>query len=140
MAARYEWIGWNAEQRARHLPWIVNNSRFLVLPWVRVKGLASKILAHSARQLPIDWERRYGYRPLLLETLVDAQRFGGTCYRAANWIRVGQTRGRGRMDRQHRAEGLAPKDIFPYPLCRNVQQELCRDALLTHSASPNQRR
>ena len=69
MAARYEWIGWNAEQRARHLPWIVNNSRFLVLPWVRVKGLASKILAHSARQLPIDWERRYGYRPLLLENL-----------------------------------------------------------------------
>ena len=103
MAARDEWIGWNAEQRARNLQLIVNNSRFLVLPWVRIQGLASKILAQSARQLPIDWEHRYGYRPLLLETLVDAQRFRGTCYRAANWIHVGQTAGRGRMDREHRS-------------------------------------
>jgi hypothetical protein len=137
MAARDEWIGWNAEQRARHLQRIVNNSRFLVLPWVRVKGLASKILAHSARQVPIDWERRYGYRPLLLETLVDAQRFRGTCYRAANWIRVGQTQGRGRTDREHRAEGLAPKDIYLYPLRRAVQRELCRDTLLTHLSVSN---
>ena len=125
MAARDQWIGWNAEQRVRHLPWIVNNSRFLVLPWVRVKGLASKILAQSARQLPTDWDRRYGYRPLLLETLVDAQRFRGTCYRAANWIRVGQTQGRGRMDREHRAEGLAVKDIYVYPLVRDARQRLC---------------
>jgi hypothetical protein len=94
MAARDEWIGWNTEQRARNLQLIVNNSRFLVLPWVRVKGLASKILAQIARQLPIDWQHRYGYRPLLLETLVDARRFRGTCYRAANWIRVGKTQGR----------------------------------------------
>jgi len=139
MAARDQWIGWNAEQRVRHLQLIVNNSRFLVLPWVQVKGLASKILAQSARQLPTDWDRRYGYRPLLLETLVDAQRFRGTCYRAANWIRVGQTQGRGRMDREHRAEGLAVKDIYLYPLCRNVQRELCRDVLLA-SASNTQTR
>jgi hypothetical protein len=131
MAARDEWIGWNAEQRARNLQLIVNNSRFLVLPWVHVKGLASKVLAQSAHQLPIDWERRYSYRPLLLETLVDGQRFRGTCYRAANWIRVGQTQGRGRMDREHRAEGLAVKDIYLFPLCRNVQRELCRNALVT---------
>jgi hypothetical protein len=70
MAARDQWIGWNAEQRVRNLQLIVNQSRFLMLPWVRVKGLASKILAQSARQLPADWECRYGYRPLLLETLV----------------------------------------------------------------------
>ena len=77
------------------------------LPWVRVKGLASKILALSARQLPQDWHGRYGHRPLLLETLVDATRFRGTCYRAANWIYVGQTTGRGRMDREHKAHGHA---------------------------------
>jgi hypothetical protein len=104
-----------------------NQSRFLLLPWVRVKGLASKILAQIARQLPADWECRDGYRPLLLETLVDAQRFRGTCYRAANWIHVGQTQGRGRMDREHRAAGLAIKDIYLYPLRRDVQRELCRN-------------
>lgn len=134
MAARDQWIGWKAEQRVRNLQLIVNQSRFLVLPWVRVKGLASKILAKSARQLLNHWERRYGYRPLLLETLVDAQRFRGTCYRAANWIHVGQTQGRGRMDREHR-EGLAVKDIYIYPLCRNVQRELCSNVLLRSATS-----
>ena len=125
MAPRDQWIGWNREQRAQNLQWVVNNSRYLILPWVRVRGLASKILGQCARQLPGDWELRYGYRPLLLETLVDARRFRGTCYRAANWIRVGQTQGRGRMDSKHRAQGLAPKDIYLYPLCRNVRQQLC---------------
>jgi Domain of unknown function (DUF4338) len=72
-----------------------NQSRFLLLPWVRVKGLASKILAQIARHLPADWECRYGYRPLLLETLVDAQRFRGTCYRAAYWIHVGKRKAAG---------------------------------------------
>jgi len=124
MAARDGWIGWSAEERARKLPYIVNNSRFLVLPWVRVKGLASKILAHCARQLPGDWEHRYGYRPLLLETLVDARRFAGTCYRAANWIALGETQGRGRMDRYHQADGSARKLVLVYPLCPNLQQAL----------------
>ncbi len=124
MAARDRWIGWSGERRARNLPFIVNNSRFLLLPWVRVKGLASKILGHSARQLPDDWERGYGYRPLLLETLVEEERFRGTCYRAANWIPLGRTQGRGRMDREHRSP-LRPKLLFVYPLCRNVQQRLC---------------
>jgi hypothetical protein len=125
MAARDRWIGWSAEQRARNLPFIVNNSRFLLLPWVRVPGLASKILGYCARQLPGDWERLYGYRPLLLETLVEAERFRGTCYRAANWIELGRTEGRGRMDRNHQAP-LHPKLIFVYPLCRKVQQRLCQ--------------
>jgi hypothetical protein len=127
MQARDEWIGWNDEQRRCHLQSIVNNGRFLVLPWVRVKGLASKILALSARQMPRDWEIRYGCRPLLLETLVDAARFRGTCYRAANWIRVGQTSGRGRMDREHTGHGQAVKDIYLYPLVRDAQQRLCGD-------------
>jgi Domain of unknown function (DUF4338) len=131
MAARDQWIGWNQEQRAQNLQLVVNNSRFLILPWVHVRGLASKILGQCARQLPGDWQLRYGYRPLLLETLVDARRFRGTCYRAANWIRIGQTQGRGRMDSTHRAHGLAPKDIYLYPLCRNVQQQLCDSSNLT---------
>jgi hypothetical protein len=128
MAPRDQWIGWNQEQRAQNLQLVVNNSRFLILPWVRVRGLASKILGQCARQLPGNWELRYGYRPLLLETLVDARRFRGTCYRAANWIHIGQTQGRGRMDSQHRAHGLAPKDIYLYPLCSEVRQQLCRDS------------
>jgi len=127
MQARDEWIGWSDEQRQGNLQRIVSNGRFLILPWVRVTGLASKILALSARQMPRDWEVRYGYRPLLLETLVDASRFRGTCYRAANWIHVGQTAGRGRMDREHKAHGQAVKDIYVYPLVRDVRKQLCGD-------------
>ena len=125
MKPRDLWIGWSDEQRRRNLQGIVNNGRFLILPWVRVQGLASKILALGARQLPQDWESHYGYRPLLLETLVDASRFRGTCYRAANWICVGQTAGRGRMDREHKADGQAIKDIYVYPLVRHARQRLC---------------
>ena len=127
MQARDEWIGWSEEQRQRNLQRIVNHGRFLILPWVHVKGLASKILALSARQIPGDWEKRYGCRPLLLETLVDAARFRGTCYRAANWIHVGQTTGRGRMDRTHQAHGRAVKDIYVYPLTHDARRRLCGD-------------
>lgn len=127
MQARDEWIGWSDQQRRQNLQSIVNNGRFLILPWVRVKGLASKILALSARRVPRDWETRYGHRPLLLETLVDTNRFRGTCYRAANWIHVGQTAGRGRMDREHKADGHAVKDIYLYPLVRDARLQLCRE-------------
>jgi Druantia protein DruA len=127
MQARDAWIGWSDEGRQRNLQWIVNHGRFLILPWVHVKGLASKILALSARQLPHDWQTRYGHRPLLLETLVDAARFRGTCYRAANWIYVGQTTGRGRMDREHKAHGQVIKDIYVYPLVRDARRHLCGD-------------
>ena len=127
MQARDEWIGWSGEQRQRNLQGIVNNGRFLILPWVAVKGLASKILALSARQMPRDWETRYGCRPLLLETLVDAVRFRGTCYRAANWTHIGQTAGRGRMDREHTAHGRAVKDIYVYPLVHDARQRLRGD-------------
>ncbi len=125
MLARDAWIGWSDQQRQRNLQLIVNQGRFLMLPWVRVKGLASKILAHNARQIPQNWQMRYGLRPLLLETLVDAMRFRGICYRAANWIHLGQTSGRGRMDRGHKAHGEAVKDIYVYPLVDDVQQRLC---------------
>jgi hypothetical protein len=127
MQARDAWIGWSDEQRKCTLQCVVNNGRFLILPWVRVKGLASKILALSARQMPHDWQTRYGYRPLLLETLVDTNHFRGTCYRAANWLHVGQTSGRGRMDREHQRHGQAIKDIYVYPLVRDARQRLCGD-------------
>jgi uncharacterized protein DUF4338 len=127
MRPRDTWIGWSEQQRQRNLQLIVNNSRFLMLPWVRVKGLASRILALSARQMPRDWETRFGYRPVLLETLVDTARFRGTCYRAANWIHLGHTTGRGRMDREHKAQGQAVKDIYVYPLLRDARQLLHSD-------------
>lgn len=123
MAARDSWIGWTTAQRQQNLQYIVHNSRFLILPWVRVSGLASKILSHCARQLRQDWQQRYGYRPLLLETLVDGTRFAGTSYRAANWVLLGQTAGRGRMDRRRNSAGQ-PKDLYVYPLCRHVQHRL----------------
>lgn len=125
MAPRDAWIGWSTDERRRNLQYVVSNSRFLILPWVSVRGLASKILSLAARRLPGDWERLYGYRPLLLETLVDSSRFRGTCYRAANWTHLGQTQGRGRMDRDHQAHGHAVKDIYVFPLCREARRRLC---------------
>jgi hypothetical protein len=122
-APRDQFIGWSALQRhhSRHL--IVNNARFLILPWVRSKGLASKILGHIARRLPTDWQQRYGYRPVLLETFVQSDRFRGTCYKAANWIHVGQTTGRGKLDVTHQ-HALPVKDIWLYPLARSFRQQL----------------
>src|SRR5208283_5166912 len=124
MAPRDAWIGWTEEQRGRNLQYIVSNGRFLIFPWVSVSSLASKILSLVTRQLPQDWQALYGYHPLLLETLVDGSRFSGTCYRAANWIYLGKTQGRGRMDRSHQADGRAVKDIYVYPLCRDARRRL----------------
>jgi len=124
MAPRDRWIGWSDPARQSNLPLVVNHSRFLILPWVRIPHLASHILAHAARQLPTDWQARYGVEPMLLETLVDPARYRGICYRAANWIDVGVTQGRGRMDRSGRAQGI-PKQIFLYPLHRRWRQRLC---------------
>ncbi len=121
---RDRWIGWSDAQRRQALPYVVNNSRFLILPWVHVADLASHLLARCARQLPQDWEARYGVRPLLLETLVDPARFRGTCYRAANWLCLGETVGRGRMDRANVLTGHAPKLVYLYPLGRQVQERL----------------
>ncbi len=124
MAARERWIGWDDGARAERLQHIVNNSRFLLLPWVRVRNLASGVLSQAARQLVKDWETHYGLRPWLVETLVDRSRFAGTCYRAANWIEVGDTTGRGRQDRCHRRHGAAPKTVFVYPLRADARERL----------------
>jgi hypothetical protein len=115
LADRERFIGWNHDQRQNNLQLVVNNTRFLVLPWVQSKGLASKILAIAARRLPKDWQQRYGYQPVLLETFVETPRHKGTCYKAANWTRVGKTTGRGKKSLSHH-QALPVKDIWLYPL------------------------
>ncbi len=124
MAARDRWIGWNDAARGRNLPRVVSNSRFLILPWVNVPNLASMVLALAARRMAEEWPRRYGVVPLLLETLVDPVRFRGGCYRASNWVDVGTTAGRGRMDRDHARHGAEPKTVFVYPLVRDAALQL----------------
>ena len=124
MAARDQWINWDDETRARNLQRIINNSRFLLLPWVRVRNLASTVLARIARQVRKDWMGQYGIEPFLMETLVDGEQFEGTCYRAAGWTFLGETAGRGRMDREHRKEGLSPKRLFVIPLVEEAPRRL----------------
>jgi len=89
-----------------------------------VKNLASSVLALAVKTIPKDWQRIYGYRPVLMETLVDGKRFKGTCYKAANWIHMGKTTGRGRMDRANQKQGAAVKEIYVYPLTSQFRQEL----------------
>jgi hypothetical protein len=124
MAPRDRWIGWSDAVRRQNLPLVVNHSRFLIFPWSRIPHLASHILARAAHQMPDDWLARYGVKPVLLETLVDPERYRGVCYRAANWIDAGTTQGRGRMDRSRHAHGTR-KQIFLYPLHRHWRQRLC---------------
>ena len=123
MAPRDRYVGWSEAARPENLCRVVNNSRFLILPWVRIPHLASHILSRAARQLRVDWQQRYGVDPVLLETLVDRERYNGTCYRAANWVSVGLTQGRGRMDRTGKGQG-SRKEIFVYPLDRRWQKQL----------------
>jgi hypothetical protein len=124
MAPRDRWIGWSDAQRKVNLQKIINNSRFLIFPWVKVKNLASSTLALAVKTIADDWQGCYGYRPVLMETLVDQKRFKGTCYKAANWIHMGKTTGRGRMDRDNKQHGAAVKDIYVYPLTSRFRQKL----------------
>ena len=128
VAARDRFIGWSVRARRVHREEVVANSRFLLLPWVKVKNLATTVLALAVKRLTADWQRAYGYRPLVLETYVDRERFRGTCYRAANWIHVGHTAGRGRQDRQCRPQ-RSVKDIYLYPLSADWKRRLCREPL-----------
>jgi hypothetical protein len=121
---RDETIGWTSEQRRRNLHLIVNNARFLIVPWVRCKNLASRILAMIARRLSDDWHARYAYRPVLLETFVERPRFAGTCYKAANWQYLGDTQGRGKLDTLHR-HSQPIKSIWIYPLRHDFRTHLC---------------
>jgi Domain of unknown function (DUF4338)/Transposase DNA-binding/Transposase Tn5 dimerisation domain len=122
VAPRDRWIGWSEDARKANLEKVVCNSRFLLVP--RVAHLASHVLSLCARRVQQDWVDRYGVRPVLLETYVERDRFKGTCYRSANWRDVGETQGRGRMDRD-RTYSAPVKDVYVYPLQRNARKELC---------------
>jgi len=124
VAPRDRFIGWSPEARTQNLHLVVNNARFLILPWVNSRNLASRILSAVAKRLPLDWEKRYGYEPVLLETYVHQDRFRGTCYRASNWVHVGDTQGRGKLDRHHR-HSLPVKAVLLYPLRRDFRRRLC---------------
>jgi hypothetical protein len=121
IGVRDRWIGWDEARRRRHLQRIVTHSRFLILPWIRVPNLASHVLGRMVREFPAVWEQRFGLVPWLIETLVDSQRYAGTCYQAANWRYLGQTQGRGRQDRHHRRQGRSRKKVFVYPLHPQAQ-------------------
>jgi hypothetical protein len=122
-APRDDFIGWTAHQREARLHLVVNNARFLIFPWVRSRHLASKLLGLAARRLPGDWYARYGYRPVLLETFVEKPRFSGTSYRAANWICLGETQGRGKLDTAH-ARALPVKSIWVLPIISRFREVL----------------
>ncbi len=123
-APRDQYIGWTSTERERNLHLIVNNARYLILPWITSANLASKLLGMVVKQLPLDWLQRYNYQPVLLETFVECQRFLGTCYKAANWVCVGTTKGRGKLDTHNKAN-LPKKNIWLYPLQKEFQQLLC---------------
>jgi len=120
---RDRFIGWSAFQRQRHLGLMVNNTRFLILPWVKVPHLASWVLGHVSRRVARDWQAKYGHGIVLLETFVERERFQGTAYRAANWLAVGATTGRTRQDR-HTCMQTPVKDIYLYPLRRDFREVL----------------
>ncbi len=126
VSSRDEWIGWTSQLRQANLLYLTNNMRFLILPWVQVPHLASHSLAGIARRISSDWIQRYGHPIHLLETFVEQDRFRGTCYRAANWIRVGQTQGRSRNDTD-RTLKVPVKDVHLYPLITNVREVLTRE-------------
>jgi hypothetical protein len=123
-APRDKFIGWGDKERRANLHLTTNNTRFLILPWVRIPCLASHILSLVSRRVSQDWQAKYGHPLHLLETYVERGRFVGTCYKAANWANVGSTTGRGRDDNQHE-QALPIKDIYLYPLHKRYRQLLC---------------
>jgi len=134
LSSRDKFIGWNRKQREANLKYIVNNVRFLILPWVKSPNLASRILGGIARQLPYDWEARYNYKPVLLETFVQLDRFTGSCYRAANWTQIGKTSGYSFYPQNGTNISRA---VFVYPLCKNFRKKLLHeDNYLDDSFSP----
>ena len=125
LSSRDKYIGWTDKQRAANINLIVGNVRFLILPWIESHNLASRILGGITKQLPSDWESRYGFKPVLFETFVQLDRFRGTCYRAANWIQVGTTQGYSLYGREHK-KSVPAKAILVYPLRKNFRQILCK--------------
>ena len=127
LAERDHWIGWTERDRAQRLNGVVANTRFLIFPWVHVRNLASTALSLAAGRIGADWQERYGYAPVLLETFVEPKHYPGTCYQAANWIQLGMTAGRGRHDR-HTQYLSSPKIIYVYPLRADFRSRLRGEA------------
>lgn len=124
-APRDNHIGWNIETRKKNLHLIINNARFLILPWIRSKNLGSRILSLISRRIGADWQERYNYEPVLMETFVEKARFQGTCYKAANWVCVGDTQGRGKPDVRHECK-LPVKSVWLYPLRKDFRRRLIK--------------
>ena len=125
LGCRDRYLGWSKEARRGNVRLLAYNQRFLILPWVRVKHLATHLLGRMARLLSGEWERVYGHPVHFLETFVDPERFRGTSYRAANWVYLGRTTGRGKDDRSHRGPNRSLKDVFGYALTRHFRERLC---------------
>ena len=123
IGSRDRYIGWNTEARRQNIRYVAYNTRFLILPWVRIEHLASHLLGRMTARLSADWERIYGHPIYLAETFVDTERFRGTCYRAANWLPVGRTSGRGKDDQTHRVN-RSIKDVLALPLHRHFRRLL----------------
>jgi len=123
LGPRDRYLGWNAEQRRRNVRFVAYHSRYLILPWVRVPHLASHLLGRLTRRLAHDWEQAYGHPVYFVETFVDPSRFRGTCYRAANWVDLGQTTGRGKDDHTNRPN-RPRKDVLGYPLTPRFRERL----------------
>ena len=128
LQARDQWIGWDRQRRQQNLPWVINNTRLLIFPWVRSGQLGSHTLGQLARRVGADWQARWGYEPLLLETFVDPARFAGTCYRAAGWLALARTTGRGLARPGQRYEST-PKLLYVKPLVGDFRERLCRGPL-----------
>lgn len=128
LGVRDRWIGWTHEHRLRNLPWVVNNSRFLIFPWIQIQNLASHVLGQAARRLGDDWQQRWGYRPVLMETFVDPARYSGSSYKAANWQYLGKTTGEG-LVRKGKRYHTSPKMIFAKPLVKEFRSLLCSQRL-----------
>ncbi len=127
-SARDQFVGWDQRQRAAALPYLTNHTRYLILPWVKVPGLASHLLSQVVRRLSEDWQNRFGHPIYLLESFVERGRFEGTCYRAAKWLCVGQTRGRGRQGANPSEPPEPAKDVYLYPLTRHFRRPLLEAA------------
>jgi hypothetical protein len=128
VAARDQFLGWNEIQRAAGLQYMTNNTRFVILPWAKVAGLASCLLSQVVGRISDDWQLKYGHPLYLLESFVQRDRFAGTCYQATNWLCVGQTRGRGRQGPNPLAPTEQVKDVYLYPLNPQFRQHLLEAA------------
>lgn len=126
LGVRDGWIGWSEQQRLRNLPWVVNNTRFLLFPWVQVSHLASHVLGQLARRVRSDWKQRFGYEPVLMETFVDPKRYRGISYQAAGWTLLGSTTGEG-LRRPGRHYETTPKLLYVRPLVRDFREQLCSE-------------